>query len=160
MEDLQRSICIFHLKSSYCKLSNLFILSSDQSSLNILLFAAKSVLFLQGFDKWKVCLCFNRGQKMTLCCKDRGNTNIKKSLTTLGQYSTPALLFLLGDRNQSSTLVQSSLFTKNTSTILIPLALWKQIQITFHKFERSYLTSSQGPTKDCLSHCLLVFADR
>lgn len=77
MEDLQRSICIFHLKSSYCKLSNLFILSSDQSSLNILLFAAKSVLFLQGFEKWKVCLCFNRGQKMTLCCKDRGNTNIE-----------------------------------------------------------------------------------
>lgn len=66
-----------------------------------------------------------------LCCKDTGNTNIKKSLTTLGQYSTPALSFLLGDRNESSILVQSSLFTKNASTILIPLALWKPIQITF-----------------------------
>lgn len=97
---------------------------------------------------------------MTLCCKDRGNTNIKKSLTTLGQYSTPALLFLLGDRNESSILGQSSLFTKNTSTILISLAQWKQIQITFHKFKRSYLASSWGPTKDCLSHCLLLFADR
>lgn len=66
-----------------------------------------------------------------LCCKDTGDTNIKKSLTTLGQYSTPAPSFLLGDRNESSILVQSSLFTKNTSTILIPLALWKPIQITF-----------------------------
>lgn len=121
----------FSLEDSYCKLLNLFILSSYLFLQHFCCLQLNSLFSYRALRNGRFVFVLIGDKKLMLCCKDRGNTNIKKSLTTLGQYSTSALSFLLGDRNDSSILVQSSLFTKNTSTMLIPLAPWKPIQITF-----------------------------